>query len=178
MLKLTEETAAEIDILLKELLDEKPNPYHGYIDLTNLKTNNIIYKNVTVEHLKGLLYLTMVEQEKESLPIMIRGAKKPVLMDNGEPIRDFLDSGGFKKIWINREHERKLSRNRYWWTNGLVILGVLVTIGVSVKWEQSKTNINTVEVKAKTTNLNGIKADTSTRIDSSKIPIKMKKIKR
>jgi len=134
MLRLTEKTAAEIDILLKELLKEKANPYHGYIDLDILIQNNPIYKGADVEYLKSLLYLTMVEQKKENLPIMIRGAKKPCLMDNGEPIRDFLDSGGFKTVWNIREGERKVSRNRYWWTNGLVILGIIVTIGVSLKW--------------------------------------------
>ena len=133
-LNLTEKTAAEIDDLLLSLLGEKANPYLGSIDLNNLIQNKAEYRNYNIEYLKGLLYLTMVEQEKERLPIMIKGARMPVLMDNGEPIKDFLDVGGFKKIWKNREKERKLSRNRYLWTNGLVILGIIVTIVVSVKW--------------------------------------------
>lgn len=138
MLRLTQKTAAEIDILLKELLKEKANPYHGYIDLNILIQNNPIYKGADVEYLKSLLYLTMVEQKKENLPIMIRGAKKPCLMDSGEPIRDFLDSGGFKTVWDIKESERRLSRNRYWWTNGLVIVGIIVTIWVSLNWNGFK----------------------------------------
>lgn len=131
MLELTKNTAAEIDELLYQLLDEKANPYHGNIDLNQLIQNNSKYRNSNIEYLKGLLYLTMIEQEKESLPIMVRGARQPTLMDNGDPIRDFLDVGGFKRVWQNREKERKLSRNRYWWTNGLVILGIVVTIILS-----------------------------------------------
>ena len=160
MLTLTEKTAEEIDILLKELLSEKPNPYHSYIDLNNLITNNPIYKNAKVEYLKGLLYLTMVLQNKESLPIMIRGAKKPVLMDDGEPIRDFLDSGGFKKFWILRESDRKIKRNRYRWTNCLVILGILVTIGVSQNWAELLSQ-NDIKVKSKSIKDTPIKSDTS-----------------
>ena len=44
MLTLTEKTAEEIDILLKELLSEKPNPYHSYIDLNNLITKTQFIK--------------------------------------------------------------------------------------------------------------------------------------
>jgi len=135
-LKLTKKTAAEIDDLLLSLLNEKAIPYFNQIDLNTLIQNKSEYKNYSIEYLKGLLYLTMIEQEKERLPIMIRGARNPTLVDSGEPIRDFLDVGGFKKIWENREKERKLSRNRYWWTNFLVILSILVTIALSVNWNK------------------------------------------
>jgi len=143
-LNLTEKTAAEIDDLLLSLLGETAILYLGSIDLNNLIQNKAEYRNYNIEYLKGLLYLTMVEQEKERLPIMIKGTRMPVLMDNGEPIKDFLDVGGFKKIWENREKERKLSRNRYWWTNGLVILGIIVTIVISVNWSSLTFKFNDV----------------------------------
>ena len=49
-LKLTKRTAAEIDDLLLNLLDEKANPYHGHIDLNALIQNKKEYSNHKIEY--------------------------------------------------------------------------------------------------------------------------------
>lgn len=132
MIILTKQAAEKIDKLLESLLNFKrsyPNTNTAIDDFILSESNN--YKQSDKDELKKLLYLIMVEQRKTWIPEVIRGTTNFVVIDNGEPIKDLLSAGGFTAIWKERDEERIVSRNRYRWTNFLVILGILVTYGVS-----------------------------------------------
>lgn len=131
MVILTKESAAKIDKLLPELIKLR-NGWNSPVPiehLINLETNT--YTASDIPELKKLLYLIMVEQRKTSIPEIIRGTNNFIVLEFGQPMEDLISAGGFTAIWEERDKERRLSRIRYNWTNFLVIVGILVTYGVS-----------------------------------------------
>lgn len=124
MIKLTKENAIELNDLFDKLLNWKGEKILSLINVFDVVKAVDTLKDKPEQYIRSLLYLA--RQEQKNIPELFSGDTLIALFEPS--VRDFLAHGGFLTIYENRLSEIRKDKGRFWITNGLVIIAILISI--------------------------------------------------
>lgn len=124
IVKLTKQKAEELDVLFSAILDWEGENQLGHIDVFQVASSIDILSNKSKNEILDLLYIGKLEQQKV-YQFFSGGTKLNV--DNLS-LCNFLNNGGFKKVYLDEKRKKRIDSFRFWSIFILTLVSIFISL--------------------------------------------------